>query len=195
MKYDKWLITWLSLCRNHYFILLAPAIVTVLRLNNEIRHRVYSTRLCKSCDTFVHFQEVNFIIVTIQQISILSSLVFSYLLVSALSANKSWYITIVFSLNILPISSFTECDTETEFTCNDGSCIPIEKKCDQDSDCGGGEDEQDCGKFDWSFVGERLEVNSYLIYILMNSNQITLFELCYLLDISIFMWNASSREI
>lgn len=81
--------------------------------------------------------------------------VFSYLLVSTLSANQSWYITIVLLLNVSPIYSFAECDTETEFTCKDGSCIPIERKCDQENDCGGGEDEQDCGEFEWSFVGER----------------------------------------
>ena len=27
----------------------------------------------------------------------------------------------------------------TEFTCDDGTCIPMEKRCDQKQDCGAGE--------------------------------------------------------
>ena len=40
--------------------------------------------------------------------------------------------------------SLTQCSLGTEFTCNDGTCIPLSYKCDMFPDCSEGEDEEDC---------------------------------------------------
>lgn len=41
---------------------------------------------------------------------------------------------------------FADCDPDHEFTCHDGTCIPLEDKCNDNEDCQNGEDEDDCGK-------------------------------------------------
>ena len=40
--------------------------------------------------------------------------------------------------------SLSNCELGSEFSCNDGSCVPLEYKCDWFSDCSQGEDEVDC---------------------------------------------------
>ena len=40
--------------------------------------------------------------------------------------------------------SLSSCSPGSEFTCNDGSCIPLDYKCDRFPDCGEQEDEEDC---------------------------------------------------
>lgn len=42
---------------------------------------------------------------------------------------------------------FLECDESSEFTCNDGTCIPDYQRCNNDVDCNYGEDEENCRKF------------------------------------------------
>ena len=37
-----------------------------------------------------------------------------------------------------------ECDPDTEYTCDDGTCIPVEKMCDFVNDCPTGDDEETC---------------------------------------------------
>ena len=39
------------------------------------------------------------------------------------------------------ISDNRACDPETEFSCNNGKCIPVLWKCDFDNDCGDDSDE------------------------------------------------------
>ncbi|XP_070531537.1 MAM and LDL-receptor class A domain-containing protein 1-like [Ptychodera flava] len=43
------------------------------------------------------------------------------------------------------ISTRMPCDPATQFTCNDGTCIPLWWVCDDIVDCSEGEDEDDCG--------------------------------------------------
>ena len=40
--------------------------------------------------------------------------------------------------------SLSNCKLGSEFSCDDGSCVPLEFKCDWFSDCSQGEDEVDC---------------------------------------------------
>ena len=40
--------------------------------------------------------------------------------------------------------SLSNCELGSEFSCNDGSCVPLEYKCDWFNDCSQGEDEVDC---------------------------------------------------
>ena len=40
--------------------------------------------------------------------------------------------------------SLISCDTKKEYNCNDGRCIPMERKCDSYYDCSDGDDESQC---------------------------------------------------
>ena len=41
------------------------------------------------------------------------------------------------------VLSFTGCE-ESEFTCNDGSCVAMNSRCDRKGDCEDNSDERDC---------------------------------------------------
>ena len=44
--------------------------------------------------------------------------------------------------------SINACDDRKEFNCEDGSCIPIERRCDSKFDCVDGTDERTCDMID-----------------------------------------------
>ena len=52
--------------------------------------------------------------------------------------------------------SFSSCSTE-EFTCSDGFCILLEKRCNHEADCSDGSDELDC-----NILRKRIEYNKHL---------------------------------
>ena len=41
-------------------------------------------------------------------------------------------------------NSILQCDPDTEFTCDDGTCISIDQRCDEISNCLDGSDEDRC---------------------------------------------------
>ena len=45
--------------------------------------------------------------------------------------------------------NLNSCDNNEEYNCDDGSCIPIEMKCDSVPDCVGGDDEGQCNKIEF----------------------------------------------
>ena len=47
-------------------------------------------------------------------------------------------------VNMIPIFNFSFSCSDSEFTCGDGTCIPLESKCDGMSDCKDELDESDC---------------------------------------------------
>ena len=47
-------------------------------------------------------------------------------------------------VNKIPIFNFCFSCSDSEFTCGDGTCIPLESKCDGMSDCKDELDESDC---------------------------------------------------
>ena len=48
-----------------------------------------------------------------------------------------------FSLQSVELS-LSQCSLGGQFTCSDGTCIPLSYKCDMFPDCSEGEDEEDC---------------------------------------------------
>ena len=38
--------------------------------------------------------------------------------------------------------------SSSQFTCNNGNCVPLSYKCDRDNDCGDNSDDFGCGKND-----------------------------------------------
>ena len=58
--------------------------------------------------------------------------------------------------------------SEHEFSCSDGMCIPIEKKCDFVNNCWDGSDENNCNIFPLDKLGEKY--NPELPNILVNSD-------------------------
>lgn len=57
----------------------------------------------------------------------------------------SFYCTLLNILCVLscPVEIVAPCPS-SDFTCIDGSCIPLSKKCDSVPDCTSGEDERNC---------------------------------------------------
>ena len=46
--------------------------------------------------------------------------------------------------------SLSACDGDTDFSCSDGTCVPIVNRCDLVKDCSDGSDEMDCGRISFS---------------------------------------------
>ena len=46
------------------------------------------------------------------------------------------------------ILNLNACDDRKQFNCQDGSCIPIESRCDSEFDCNDGDDEINCHMID-----------------------------------------------
>lgn len=40
----------------------------------------------------------------------------------------------------------------SDFTCLDGSCVPLARRCDSKNDCPNGADERDCGMFSVNYL-------------------------------------------
>lgn len=55
----------------------------------------------------------------------------------------------------------------TEFTCNDGTCIPAEYECDDQVDCSDNSDEANCGMWNINVVLLVLELNIHLWEVLL----------------------------
>lgn len=64
-------------------------------------------------------------------------------LFSYLAFQKIFFVKIVFDFFLL----VSECDPDSEYTCNDGTCIPSADRCNRIDDCQEGEDEEQCGKW------------------------------------------------
>lgn len=59
---------------------------------------------------------------------------------------------------LLKISGDT-CNAETQYTCDDGTCIDKEKQCDKHRDCSEGDDEDDCEEGIHKNVNSKFSIN------------------------------------
>lgn len=59
-------------------------------------------------------------------------------------------------------SAISTCSSFGKFQCDNGACIRMSWRCDQENDCEDGSDEKDCGVFDHS---EPLFFLSYALFL------------------------------
>ena len=55
-------------------------------------------------------------------------------------------VSVYYTIIIVPHLELLEGCTDSQFTCDNGNCIPATWECDTDNDCGDNSDEVGCGK-------------------------------------------------
>ena len=63
---------------------------------------------------------------------------------------------------------FIEGCSTSQFTCNNGQCVPLSSRCNNDGECNDGSDELDCGNV--RKLLQMVEVCKQIILILKNLN-------------------------
>ncbi|KAF3856478.1 hypothetical protein F7725_017201 [Dissostichus mawsoni] len=64
---------------------------------------------------------------------------------SLFPGHVTWTMTVVIGqMSLLPVVAYPTCFPLTQFTCNNGRCINVNWRCDNDNDCGDNSDEAGC---------------------------------------------------